>query len=329
MSNSSRRRANTFSPRKCFVVLAALLATPALVIAQGAGATGGQVLQFVAGARAAAFSGAYTAGHGDADALFYNPAGIAALLRGAALSYESYVEDIGLTSFGGAYTMGRFSFGLGGVYLDEGEVEECVADPDFGGNRCIATGRSVSASESVIRLSLARPFGQNLRMGASAGLVSASLADDARTAPVLDLGAQYELPFVTLGIALRNLGGSLSSDSLTDAKLPGEARLGAAFRLIQANGIVINVQSDLVARVRESSAGLLAGVEAGWLASTSRPVGAVARIGYDAANGQGGLGSLKLGLGMTLDELAFDYAYQHFESLGAVHRFGLRWTVSR
>jgi hypothetical protein len=331
MHDANRRPAHGTARPRTFLVLVVQLAVtlPSLAFAQGAGSTGGQVLQLVAGARAAGFSGAYTAAHGDADALFYNPAGIAALMRGAALSYESYVEDIGLASFGGAYTAGRFSFGLGGLYLDAGAIPECAADPDFGGNRCMVTGRTVSASEAVARISLARPFGESLRLGLSAGLLSVSLAEEARSTPVIDLGAQYDLSSVTLGAALRNVGGSLSSDSLADAELPTEARLGAAFHFVRPNGIAVNLHTDLVARVREGSAGILVGAEAGWLPGAPRAVGAMARIGYDAADGSGGLGSLKLGAGLTLDELAIDYAYQHYEALGAVHRFGLRWTVSR
>src|SRR5262245_43706333 len=273
----AHRRAIGRAQCRTFLVLAAQIALmiPCPAFAQGAGAAGGQVLQFVAGARAAGFSGAYTAAHGDADALFYNPAGIAALMRGAALSYETYVEDIGLASFGGAYTAGRFSFGLGGLYLDAGEIDVCAPDPDFGGNRCLPTGGRVSASEAVARLSLARPIGESLRLGMSAGLVSVSLAEEARSTPVFDLGAQYDLSSVTLGAALRNVGGSLSSDSLADAELPTELRLGAAFHFLRPSGIAVNVHTDVVARVRDGSAGLLIGGEAGWLPGAQRAVGAV------------------------------------------------------
>jgi hypothetical protein len=54
-------------------LLAAFAAAP--LAAQGVGTTGAQVMQLPAGARAAALSGAYTAASGDADVLFYNPAG--------------------------------------------------------------------------------------------------------------------------------------------------------------------------------------------------------------------------------------------------------------
>ena len=58
---------------------------------------------------------------------------------GASLSYETYVEEIALGSFGGVVRLGRFSVGLGGVYLNGGDMIEVVPDPVFGGNRGIAT----------------------------------------------------------------------------------------------------------------------------------------------------------------------------------------------
>ena len=142
-----------------FVILAALLAlVPAQQsAAQGAGSTGAQVLQFVAGSRAAALSGAYTAASSDADALFYNPAGVAALQRAAAISYEAYVEGVALASFGGVLNLGRFTIGLSELLLDAGDINERVPDPEFGGNRGISTGRVLSASESVTRITAATP----------------------------------------------------------------------------------------------------------------------------------------------------------------------------
>jgi hypothetical protein len=312
---------------------------PALVGGQGAGATGAQVLQFVAGSRAAALSGAYTAASGDADALFYNPAGVATLQRGAALAYERYVADVALASFGGVLSLGRLTVGLGGVYLDGGEIDELVPDPDFGGNRGIATGRSVSATEMVARLSAATSLTDRLRLGASVGIVSASIGDGetvanlpsgaSSRAPSFDVGAQYELSFGTVGIALRNVGTRISGDDVTSAPQPTEARLGVATQFARADGLGVTLHSDLIARINEGSAGLVFGVEGGWQPTAHRTVGAVARLGYSAAEGEGGLAAVKFGAGISMPQLALDYTYQHLDFLGSVHRLGLRWSVTR
>jgi hypothetical protein len=298
-------------------------------VAQGVGSAGAQVLQFVAGSRASAFSGAYVGADGDAESLFYNPAGIASLRYGAALSYETYVEQIALGSFGGVARVGNVSVGLGAIFLDGGEVVEVLPDPEFGGNRGIATDRTFSASEIAARLSAAMPVGDRLRIGASAGMVSSSLADQSRSAPVFDIGAQYLFSFATVGAALRNIGGALSGDDIADADLPMEARVGAAFQRALPDGLSLTVHTDLVARLAEHTGGIIIGAEGGWQTSEQRPIGAVARVGYSAAEGEGGLGALRFGAGLAMTSLALDYTYQNLEFFGSVHRFGLRWSIPR
>ena len=308
---------------------ALLLFSPALQ-AQGAGSTGATVLQFVAGARAGALSGAYTAASSDADVLFYNPAGAATLRLGASLSYETYVEEIGLASFAGAFKAGSLTIGLSGLFLDAGSVVELVPAPDFGGNTGMPTGNTVTATEGIARLSLARPFGERLRVGASAGFLTSSIADNSSSAPVFDLGAQYELSFGTIGAALRNAGGALGGGAAADADLPTEARLGLLYNLERAgSGLGVALQGDLVARVYEGTVGFVLGAEAGYTASTKRSLSAVARAGFNGAAGDGSLGALNLGGGIALSRLAIDYAFQNVEFFGAVHRFGIRWTVPR
>ena len=314
---------------RVLLTLSALLLAPRIANAQGTGTTGAQVLQFVAGSRASAMAGAYVAADGDADALFYNPAGIVTMRMGASLSYETYVEEIALGSFGGVARLGRFSVGLGAVYLNGGDIIEVVPDPVFGGNRGIATERTFSASEVAARLSLGMPIGEQLRVGASAGLVSSSLADASRSAPIFDVGAQYDFSRATIGVSLRNMGGAMSGDELADADMPMEGRVGAAVRFEQGNGIGVTLHSDLIARLAEGTAGIVFGAEAGWQNIAQQSLGAVGRVGYSAAEGDGGLGALRLGGGLTMMNLALDYTFQNLEHFGAVHRFGLRWTVPR
>jgi hypothetical protein len=91
----------------------------------------------------------------------------------------------------------------------------------------------------------------------------------------------------------------------------------------------LTVHTDLVARLTEQSAGIVIGVEGGWQAGAQRALGAVARFGYSAAEGDGGLGALRLGAGLTMAHLSIDYTYQNLDLFGGVHRFGLRWSVPR
>lgn len=291
----------------------------------GAATTGAPVLQLPAGGRAAALSGAYTAAASDADVLFYNPAGIAGVGVAAGLSYERRVLDTGFASGSGVFQLGRVHLGAGVAFLDYGSIDVLEPDPDFGGQTGRPTGEQVSASEVAARLAAALPLlDERLRVGAAVGFVSSSLAESSRSTPLVDLGAQYALPRVTFGAALRNLGGSLSGGGLADARLPTEARVGSMVRIARPGGPGAVLSADFVANLPEKTSGLAAGVEAGLLPAADR-VGAVARFGYNGTAGSEGLGKLQLGAGLSMGSLALDYAYQHFQYFGSVHRFGLRW----
>ena len=308
----------------CAAALAAFVPAPARA-QEGAGVTGAVVLQLPAGGRAAALSGAYVGASGDADALFYNPAGLHGIDAAASLSYQRHVSDIGAASLGGAYRLGRVVVGVGIAYLDAGEIAVVEPDPAYGGQTGIETGEHVGASEIAARVAAAVPLlGDRLSVGAAAGLVSVSLAEARRAAPVFDLGAQYALPLVTIGASLRNFGPEMSGSGLADAPLPTEARLGAAFAWDRGDGWGGAVHADLVAFVEESRTGLALGVEGGILPGAAGSVSAVARAGFEAG-GEDALGALRLGAGVGMGSFAFDYAYQDFDAFGAVHRVGLRW----
>jgi hypothetical protein len=309
------------------LAVAAYLLGPARAAAQsGAGTTGATVLQLLSGSRAAALSGAYTAARYDADVLFYNPAGIASLNAGAALSYQRHVEDIGVASGAGVLRVGGIVLGAGVTFLDVGEIEEIRPDPAFGGQTGLPTGNTVTASETAGRVAAALDLmDERFQVGASLGLVSVNLAGVSRSTPMFDVGAQFVMPSVTLGASLRNAGGTLSGEDLADAELPTEARLGAAVQMTRPSGFGATLVADLIAGLRDSSTGLVAGVEAGLLPASNGRIGAVGRFGYNGAAGDDGLGTLQLGAGVTLGNFAVDYAYQSYDNFGSLHRFGVRW----
>lgn len=308
------------------LAIAAVACAAGPVAGQGAGSTGATVLQVLAGSRAAALSGAYAGARGDADVLFYNPAGIAGLDAAASVSYQRYVQDIGVASGAGVFRLGRVALGASVTFLDYGDIDELVPDPDFGNQTGKPTGRTVSASEAAARFSGALELSEGrFSVGAGLGFVSTDLAGASRSAPFLDAGAQYRLETVTIGASIRNLGGSLSGSGLASADLPAEARLGAMARLARPDGLGAVLSADLVAELNASTTGLVFGLEAGLFPGTPTGVGAVGRIGYDAGTGAEGQGALRFGGGLSLGNLAVDYAWQDYELFGSLHRFGIRW----
>lgn len=305
------------------VLLALLLVLPGALQAQSAGETGAQVLQFAPGARASAFAGAYIAAHDDADALFYNAAGVAAQLRGASAAFENHATDVAFGSVAGFTRLGAVRIGIGLIYLNAGEAQEIVPDPEFGGNTGTPTGNTVTASELAARIAFAVPLqSARLRVGGSLGFVAVNIADLSEHAPLADFGLQYDVGTVTLAVAARHLGSAMSGENADP--LPTELRAGIHAPVTLANGIGISAFADAVSRVREGSFGIAGGVEAGIRPRTANDLGAVARVGYDADNGH--LGALRFGAGLSVRAVSFDYAYQHFDIAGAVHRIGIRWS---
>lgn len=306
--------------------LAADLAPSPAHAQQGAGSAGGVVLQMPAGSRAASLSGAYTAVTGDADVLFYNPAGLSSFQAGAGVSFEPLVEGISFGSAAGAFRLGKLALGAGISYLDGGSVDVTTPDPLFGGQRGTTTGQTASASMSAARFAAALPLMDGrLRVGAAAGFVSQSIAGASSGAPLFDLGAQFGLmPSLTAGASLRNVGGSLSGDS-TSAPLPAEARVGLAYTRATHTGLGLAVSADFVAGLKEHTSGIVGGVEAGLMPAGSRRFGAVARVGFSGDQGSNGLAPLQVGGGLSLGAFALDYTFQDLNYFGAVHRIGLRW----
>jgi hypothetical protein len=318
-------------PFLAVLALGALLAPAAAPLhAQGAGSAGASVLQLLAGGRAAALSGAYASISNDADAVFYNPAGIAALEAAGGIAYQRLVLDVGMATGTAAYNFRGFVIGLGAAFLDAGSINVIEPDPDFGGQTGRETGQTVSASEVAARLAVARRLlDDRLHVGAAVGFASTSIANASQSAPLVDIGAQWQMAPFAVGASLRNLGPAMSGGGIADADLPSEARGGVSTTVGAGGAFGGMITADVVHRIAESNTGLAVGAEGGLLPTAGQGIGAVLRVGYNGVNGEGALGTVLLGGGLSFGEFAIDYAYQNYEHFGALHRFGVRWTRSR
>jgi hypothetical protein len=252
---------------------------------------------------------------------------VASIAAAASLSYQRHVEDIGLISAAGAFRAGRLVIGASLLVLDFGDIAEVVPDDDFGGQTGRPTGNTVGASEMAARAAVALPlYDDRLHVGLTAGVVSTDLAGARRSAPFVDAGVQYLLSRVTVGASIRNLGGHMSGNSLAEAPMPTELRAGAVFDISNVQGLGALFAADLVTSLEEGTTGVVAGVEAGLMPRVAGTLGAVGRIGYDTGPGEDGLGALRLGGGISLAGIAFDYTYQRYDFFGTIHRFGVRWS---
>lgn len=308
------------------LLAAAPVLPPAPASAQSAsGTTGAAVLQLPGGGRAAGMAGAYVAAD-DGDAIFYNPAGAAWIGAAGMVSYQRHVDQIGFGTAAAAFNVGPVLM-LSAGFLDFGSVAEVIPDPAFGGQRGEETGRSVDASELVVKAGVAiRLPGGRAAVGGSFGVLYTAVAETGRTGSIFDFGAHYRLGRgLTAGAALRNAGDDLDGARLAAAPLPSEVRAGLAWRPAPVTGGVrLSLHGDAVQPLNGGDTGFATGVEAA--APAGMPgLDVAVRVGYNGALGAAGVGRLHLGAGLSHGSFGLDYAFQDMSALGAVHRFGVRW----
>jgi hypothetical protein len=303
-----------------------------LIAATGAGAqatsTGGRhaavILELPASARAQALGGGYAALVDDDAAVFYNAAQLvapAAPDRSAGLSIQQYFASSTVAALSGAMRLGPGALALGIQVLNYGSEDEIVPDPNFGGQRGMATGGTVSASDMV----LSAGYGvtaRRVRLGGAAKLVRQRVADLSGGTAALDLGAAADLAMgATVAIAVQNLGGDLTLGG-TRGSLPSAIRFGAAMPVLTSGATRVTATAE-VGGVRDAGAVPAGGLEATWKARSG--VTLAARIGASHTKGSDA-SPVAFGGGLTARHFALDYAYQGYRSVGdATHRLGIRW----
>lgn len=287
------------------------------------GENGAIVLEHPAGARALALGDAMVAVRDGDGSLFTNPALLDARQgASASLSGQRYLASSSLAAASGAVRLLGGTAGIGLRGLDYGSVAEYVPDTaNFGGQRGIATGRDVSASEIAITAGYAR-VARRLRVGAAIGYIRQQIADASGGAASLDLGLAADIARgIVMGAAVQQLGGKLRLGT-TAAPLPRVVRVGASIPLKRgALGALLTVEG-----VVRQGGGLVprGGAELGW--RTANGITLTARGGVRGGNGDDVLSRYSFGAGVAASRVALDYGYQGMGALGgAAHRVGVRF----
>jgi hypothetical protein len=287
----------------------ALLAA-ALVLAGNARASEtAAFLNLGVGARYVAMGGAGTALSDDANALYWNAAGLAGAKREFTVSDMELQQGTRLDFASFAQPTKHGTFAVGGAYLSQSAIE----GRDLNGR---PTG-SFSASDAD--LALAYGLGTELAdVGAAVKFVQSHIGSAQATTVAADLGAQRRFGNVVLGAALRNLGPGMKFDSETN-DLPTRLAVGAAYKFEKGHALT----AELTDAPRAGGADFGFGGEyqamknvflrAGYTTQTAIAGGS----SFDAARG------LTLGVGFRADRWTIDYAAVPMGELGSTHRFTL------
>lgn len=275
------------------------------------------------GARAGAMAGAFVAVPDDPACLFYNPAGLALIdRRAASLGFFKHLLDVNAGSLAYAHPLeGAGVLAAGIVYFNYGSFDET----DDLGN----TLGTFTASDIAFSAGFAGTLEEDLTYGASAKLISSSIAGYTSTGLGIDAGVLYRMPEsrITVGAGIRNLGAQLSTFAGTREDLPADLSVGGSIvpkglpLLFTVNFHKLNERGDTFAdRFRAFSIG-----GEFTLSAVLR-----ARFGYNNEQRRelkmgtsAGLAGFSGGVGIVAGDYVVDYALSSLGKVGSLHRIAV------
>lgn len=292
-------------------ILLAALAAGAASAQSAAGADAFDFLRLDANARAVGIGGAYTALATDANALLYNPAGLARLRSSeVTFMHNQYAQGVTQQYIGLGLKNG---WGAQFNYASLGDVPRTtISNPGGAGGR-------LNVSDTSLGVGYGHALTPNLAVGGGFKYIGESLGDTSANGWALDGGALYRMPDfknLTLGGSLLNLGPPVKFGSSKE-KLPTALRLGA--------GYTLKVPHQDLTFALDISKSVLDKVRLGLGAETLINDHFAARLGFNTRS-DAGLG-VSIGAGWRGPKVSADYAFVPLGDLGTAHRisFTLRW----
>lgn len=309
--------------RSAFAILLACAALRAVPASAGAGKAGGEFLRIVQSPRAVGMGETGAGAYGDLlGALSLNPAALArAGYREAAFTYNSWLE--GITSQQAAYAHPLKRGVVAGSVLMLN-----VPAIDGYNNAGVATGQ-VDAGDLAAGVSYAaRVTGpwQDQRSGLFAGATlkyAREKLDGVSAGAVLaDAGALWiqrtRLGTASAGLSAQSVGGGFKFDSGTDPS-PAVFRGGVSLILLAA-GDPITLTLDVKKPEYSASA---------WGAGAEYQVWRILSVRAGYLSGEDLGGGFRLGGGVALKLLQFDYSLSSYGKFGPAHRFSLSYKFDK
>ena len=290
------------------------------------GTTGSEFLLMDTSARGIAMGGAMTAVTNDASSIYWNPAGLTQVPRlSASFMHAQYVGDITYEAAAYAQRLNSAAvLGAGVRYLNGGSIQQTNINAVNGGTfNPYSYVAEFGWGESIYDLS---DSGMDLSMGATARTIRSSLGAATANGYGADLGVQSRVYSSAMtydvGLAIQNLGSGQKFDKVRDT-LPTRVRLGAAVKPSKP----LTLSFEAIAPINDSPSAAF-GVE--YAAEVERGVKAAARAGLNTLTYQslGPASILSFGLGLTLTDISFDYAFVPMGVLGtATHRISISFNL--
>lgn len=294
--------------KKLLVLLLPLLLCAATAFAEiddAAGTVGGVFLKIPVSARASAMGDAFVSLTNDANAIYWNPAGLTNV-KGSSITFthQDLITDIGYEYIGGAFKLDFGTLGFGVSYLHMGDIDKTTVDNPDG------DGETFTSTDQAIAIAAARMFG-DVSLGFSIKYVQEKIDDVSASSPALDLGLGYKMNDLMLGAAITNIGGSLKWDKESDP-LPMTLKAGVGYMLMDGD-LILSLDIN-----KPNDAGIRGGLGVEYTIAKIVAVRAGYKINYDIYD-------LTAGIGIKYGNFAFDFAYVPVSEdlLGNTQKFSL------
>lgn len=284
------------------------------------GGTGAVELKIPVGPRAIAMGQAFVAVADDANAIYWNPAGLRQL-GGVHITaqYDVFIDTVRYQYFAAATKLGNDAgIGIGAKFLTTG-TEPAT---DAGGNQ---TGGTIGLNYMDIDLAGAYKLSYFFDVGLTAKYISEDLAGSSASSFAADLGLLYKtpIPHLMAGMDIQNLGPGMKFVSTADP-LPLNLKVGLAYKMFDDN---FTAAYDMNFPIDNAVSANLGGEY--WYKDTL-----VGRFGYSFqgsidqnAYGIGGKAGLYLGAGVKIaafkNYVGLDYAWTDAGFFGSNHHFAL------
>ncbi len=299
------------------------------------GTTAAQFLEIGVGARAEAMGGAFATAT-DVSALYWNPAGAAAMTSNEAMfTYTSWLAGVKLNYAAFALNLGRVGTVGASVYrMGSGNMAVTTElQPD-------GTGQTFEVVDAAVGLTYARQMSDQLSLGGSAKYIHSDIARSSASGIAFDIGLQYATPLrgVRLGMAITNFGNGLqvsgpdvivrtqvsdngeqviSSLGTQQWELPLGLRFGVGYEPIKRDNVKLTVSSDVL-YPNNANPFVNAGAEVGYRDLLFARAG-LRELFLDSRDGA----SFSLGGGLKAYDVKFDYAFTDMGRLPNVQRLTL------
>ncbi|PJC59773.1 MAG: hypothetical protein CO025_05225 [Ignavibacteria bacterium CG_4_9_14_0_2_um_filter_37_13] len=273
--------------------------------------------------RAASLGGSFVAATDDPDVIFYNPAGIFSLPETpVSFSYVNHLLDINLASLSVTRNVeGIGKFGASVQYINYGSFprtdEYANKNGEFG------------AGEFALSAAYAGLLDENFVYGSNIKFIYSGIAEYSSTAIGMDIGLQYLIPEENLsfGFTVSNIGTQLSKYISSKEDLPLDISLGASKRLLHLP-LRFFVDFHKLNEEQNKFLNKLKNFSVGGEFTLSKVL--KLRAGFDnekrtelKIGNFAGLAGFAIGLGITVKDYQFNYAFSSMGQIGAMHRIGV------